>query len=350
MISLLSMRQPAFVASWANAFTELPFRFPVLRPIIDSLLISSTTPISEAIARSVSPGKHISDYLPCTGKVQQKLSSVTASSNTQYLLENAPTARDAARLRSTTGKGAGAWLPAIPTSEVFALNSCEFRLAFFLRLDLPIAFSSWTTTCNCGALIDDSGCHLLTCKTGGGPVWSHESISSVWSDCFRGLHTYHRREPRSRYTTSDNRPDIVFFNLDIGNNVDLDISLAHPWSSDIFPSSAGVSGAAAEKRADRKKEKYSKQQLPGGIIDTVTPLVMEHFGAWGIDGWKLLCKLSKKSSDKVGRPNAAEFIDFWSKRFSIQLQKCNARVISTKLSSLSEDNRCDIFATQYFSH
>ena len=93
---------------------------------------------------------------------------------------------------------------------MFALNSCNFCLASFLRLGLPIAFSSWTTTCNCGALIDDSGYHLLTCKTDGGLVWSHESISSIWSDCFRGLHIHHRREPRSRYTTTDNRPDIVF--------------------------------------------------------------------------------------------------------------------------------------------
>ena len=125
---------------------------------------------------------------------------------------------------------------------------------------------------------------------------------SVWCDCCRGLHIYHRSEPRSRYTSTDDRPDVVFFDSYIGNNVDLNISLAHPWSSDIFPSSAGVSGAAAERRADRKKEKYSKQLLPGGIIATVTPLVMEHFGAWGIDRWKLLCKLSKNSSDKVEQP------------------------------------------------
>ena len=51
------------------------------------------------------------------------------------------------------------------------------------------------------------------------------------------------------------------FDSDIGNNVDLDISLAHSWSSDIFPSSAGVSGVVAERRADRKKKKYSKQQF-----------------------------------------------------------------------------------------
>ncbi|XP_062520364.1 uncharacterized protein LOC134195363 [Corticium candelabrum] len=268
----------SFCCILGQRFYRAAIPIPCLLPIIDSLLSSSTSPISEAIERSVPPEKHISDYLPCAGKVQQRLSSVTASSNAQYLLKNAPTARNAAHLRSTTGKDAETWLNAIPTSEVFAFNSCEFRLASFLHLGLPIAFSRWTMTCNCGALIDDNGYHLLTCKTCGGPIWSHKSISSVWSDCFRGLHIHHRREPRSHYTTTDNRPDIVFF-TDIGNNVDLDISLAYPWSSDIFPSSAVVSGAAAERRADRKKEKYSKQQLPGGMIATVTPLVMEHFGA-----------------------------------------------------------------------
>ena len=172
MIPILSLRQPVFLASWVNAFTKLPFRFPVLRPIIDSLLSSSTTSISETIVRSVPhKKKHISDYLKCTGKVQQRLYSVTASSNAQNLLENAPTARDVARLYSTTSKGAGAWLNAIPTSEVFALNSYKFCLGFFLRLGLPTVFSSWTTTCNCGALIDDSKYHFLTCQTGGGPVW-----------------------------------------------------------------------------------------------------------------------------------------------------------------------------------
>ena len=55
MIFLQSMRHPAFVASRANSFTELPFRFPVLRPIIDSLLSFLTSAISEAIARSVPP-------------------------------------------------------------------------------------------------------------------------------------------------------------------------------------------------------------------------------------------------------------------------------------------------------
>ena len=65
----------SFVASWANAFTELPFRFPVLRPIINSLLSSSIAPISEAIGRSVPSGR----IFPTTCHVLEKF-------NKSYLL------------------------------------------------------------------------------------------------------------------------------------------------------------------------------------------------------------------------------------------------------------------------
>ena len=65
---------------------------------------------------------------------------------------------------------------------------------------------------------------------------------------------------------------------------------------------------------------------------------------------EILKKIAKKSSDEVGRVNPAEFIDFWSKRFSVQIQKCNENIISKKSSSLTGVNRSDFYATQYFSH
>ena len=68
---------------------------------------------------------------------------------------------------------------------------------------------------------------------------------------------HHRKEPRHRYSNSNDRPDIVAFDPDKGCNVDLDIALAHPWSSDIFPRSSESDGAAAEKREERKKAKYA---------------------------------------------------------------------------------------------
>ena len=112
-----------------------------------------------------------------------------------------------------------------------ALTTRDFRLVACLRMGLPTGYVS---RCDCGTILDGSGYHLLTCKWGGGPVWTHESIASIWSDCLRQLQMHHRREPRQRYSNSNNRPDITVFDCGSGSNVGLDISLAHPSSGDII--------------------------------------------------------------------------------------------------------------------
>ena len=333
LTSVSSIACAAFVAAWSHSILELPLRFPDLRPDIDCLIHKPTGIIGVELHKSLPADKSISNFLTGVNKIQQNLSKSFFESEARCLVANAPTARDAARFRSLQGKGAGAWLNAIPTSYEFALNPREFRLASRLRLGLPISVSEWITDCNCGASLDDSGYHLLTCKTGGGPVWSHESLASVWSDCLKNLNIPHRREPRHRYMTSENRPDIVVFDSQWGANIELDVALAHPWSSDIFPKSSDVDGAAAKRREDRKEDKYKKERLPGGSQVNMIPLVMEHFGRWGEEARKYLRKLAQRSTDGVGRPNAAEFVDFWRKRFSVQLQRCNSRVILKKLSA-----------------
>ena len=40
-----------------------------------------------------------------------------------------------------------------------------------------------------GRNIDREGFHLLTCKSGGGPIWSHNSIVSVWRDYLQEVNT-----------------------------------------------------------------------------------------------------------------------------------------------------------------
>ena len=80
---------------------------------------------------------------------------------------------------------------------------------------------------------------------------------SVWSDCLSELKLHHKKEPRDRYSTSESRPDIIVFDTGAGSNVELDVPLAHPWSSDIlFPTSATTDGAAASRREERKKARY----------------------------------------------------------------------------------------------
>ena len=59
---------------------------------------------------------------------------------------------------------------------------------------------------------------------------------------------HHRREPRDRCITSDNRPDITVFDFGSGTNTDLDVSLAHPWSSKVMFSSASTESLVALRR------------------------------------------------------------------------------------------------------
>ena len=65
-------------------------------------------------------------------------------------------------------------------------------------------------------------------------------------------------------------------------------------------------------------------------------LVFEHLGRWGEKAEGFLKELAKESTDEDGHPNTCEFVGYWRKRVSLQIQKCNAGVIFRKLSSLTE--------------
>ncbi len=64
-----------------------------------------------------------------------------------------------------------------------------------------------------------------------------------------------------------------------------------------------------------------------------------------------LQKLAAVLSDESGRPNAEKVLDFYRKRFSVQLQKCSVQVKSKKLSMLcSGSGKSGSLSTQPFPH
>ena len=52
--------------------------------------------------------------------------------------------------------------------------------------------------------------------------------------CLNELQICHHREPTNRYAGTEDHPDIVFFDLESGHDIELDISLAHPQSLDTI--------------------------------------------------------------------------------------------------------------------
>ncbi|XP_062504332.1 uncharacterized protein LOC134181136 [Corticium candelabrum] len=354
MTSITEICQIAFISSWANALSTLPIRFPAMENQINEIIFGDGADgsIRSELLRAIPPGKIFTDLLEDTKRLQQKLTRQHMSFATAHMVENTASPRDAARLRSLGGKGAGSWLNTIPESAKFALSPYEFRLACLLRLGLSLPAVRWIEQCDCGTALDEMGYHLLTCKKGGGPVWSHDSIVSEWDDCLRQLQIHHKKEPRDRYNDSNNRPDIAVFDVGSGANVELDVALSHPWASDIVSQAAEKDGAAAARREDRKTKKYSELKLAGMSSMRFVPLVMEHFGRWGEEATKYLQELSRRSCDDAGNNNCNEFMCFWRKRFSITLQRCNAKTIAKKISILTFNscNTVDDFVTQFYIH
>ena len=95
----------------------------------------------------------------------------------------------------------------------------------------------------------------------------------MWCDSLRDLNITHRREPRNLYGGSNSRPDIIAFNAQSGYDIELDISLAHPWNENIILQASMVDGATAAKRESQKTEKYGKEIDAMGNTFNCIPLV-----------------------------------------------------------------------------
>lgn len=125
-------------------------------------------------------------------------------------------------------------------------KALRVSLGKFHEVGTHHAFSGPVDKCNCDKGIDEDGFHPLTCMTGDGPVWAHNSTMPVWSDCLRNLLTHHRKEPRQILSSSDDRPDITIFDFGSGSDVELGIALADPWATDVMPNSALIDGSATK--------------------------------------------------------------------------------------------------------
>ena len=159
-------------------------------------------------------------------------------------------------------------------------ETLQFCLAVSLRLDQPLSFPACISTCECGKPIDRSGYHLVTCKHGGGPTWAHNCVVSGWADCARDAGLSCRVKPHHECINNDNRPDIIVaLGTGTGESFDLDISLAHPWSSEACRRASVEDSAAAIIREERKIEKYVVRAA--GSSSSFVPVVAEHFGRWG---------------------------------------------------------------------
>ena len=225
---------------------DLPERFSSFFDLVNCLqsskslpgLIGSTVVSSYQALQPMPKPNHkdgeqqcLDNFISYPKKLQHRLSTKIASDSATDIIIQAQSDRVClynTQWRFQQRRGAAAWLDVIPTSAKHALKTNKFSLVSYLRLGVALSFTNWIKKCDCGHDLDEYGYHLLTCKYGGGPVWSHNSVLNGWSECLSDLHLPHQTEPRHQYINTEDRPDITMFDPNTGQNLDLDVSLAHP--------------------------------------------------------------------------------------------------------------------------
>ena len=174
------------------------------------------------------------------------------------------------------GSGVGAWLQALSIFRKFVLQSQEFKLASNLLHEIGASYAvCWLMEkCDCGKQLDPDGyitsllVRLVVVRSG------HTfSIVGVWSECLSHLHIMYKKEPKHRYSDSDDRPDIFAVDPETSNDIELDVSMAHPWVLDVVNKAAVEDGTAALPQEELKKSQATElHSILFLLLGTLWPL------------------------------------------------------------------------------
>ena len=257
--------------------------------------------------------------------------------------------RDAARVRSCAGPGAGAWLLTVPAHKGLELDNSTFLTACLLRLGLPLPPALTASACVCGAELDPYGDHLFCCKRGKERHFRHD----VLVEEFRRIMSEVKLPAESEVTLrrlrvfphnvdpDEKRMDLYW--VEEGKGRLGDVTVAHPTRDDSTNENRKVNrangrrdGRAGMDADAKKKRKYGSAARAGGHDFTAVPV--ETFDRWSAATASLLRRLARRlrvpclmdeCEETFHRDTA---VDRWWARLSVLLQKGNVQMIERRVA------------------
>ena len=144
--------------------------------------------------------------------------------------------RDRARLNTPGTISAGAWLRAIPNTNLsLSMSQHEFVLVVKVWLGIPI-FPTYSQflRCACGQIIDQHGDHLLRC--GNSPLWikRHDALlDTVWHALLMDNKGQFVTNTVETVTTDLATPDFM-----LGIPAHFDVSVRNSLQPSVYPESS----------------------------------------------------------------------------------------------------------------
>ena len=240
---------------------------------------------------------------------QEELNKLKSSSNQVHL----------ARLLAASSPHSGAWLQALPSSNLgLHLDSESTRVAVALRLGAPICEPH---KCRCGKQVNSLGHHGLSCSKSAGRLPRHSNLNDIIKRSLASAGIPSWLEPTGLNHGDQRRPDgITVFPFSGGKSLCWDATCRDTFAKTSIIASAIKPGSAAEKAEGDKRKFYQDLQSRYRF----EPLAVETTGVIGKSSNQFISEIGKRISQRTGDKRETAWL---RQRISIAIVRGNSSSI-----------------------
>jgi hypothetical protein len=221
-----------------------------------------------------------------------------------------------ARLTAAAAPHSGAYLHARPCSALGTrLDNSSLRIAVALRLGAPVCSPH---TCICGADVDITGRHGLSCRKSAGRHSRHSAVNDLIKRALSSAEIPARLEPPSLARDDNKRPDgLSLTPWSKGRCLVWDFTCPDTLAPSHLDTAVSGPGVLATEAEGRKCMKYTSLSATYCFV----PIAVETLGALGDDATDFLHQLGRRIAAVTGERRSTEFL---LQRLSVAIQRGNA--------------------------
>jgi len=373
--SAIRARKAAYLGSVSDFVRQTETCFPILQALRDEWLGEESTTrltkdtkicldrvaflIEERQDRHPLPPEVVARDLPidvatlkrAKRKLQQRVASLEQNLAKHELQQCLP-ARQQAQLLCQSGKGAAAFLSAIPSIPDLRLSNADMQLSLRRWIRLPLSKTALDGYCCCSSRSRptrlDEG-HILVCKLHGVATWRHDDLRRTLRDMAMSAGIVAEEEPRCLPGFGQGGGDILLHGAgEAARDLMVDVTVVAEDTDTHVRRSATTPYHAAQAAEERKRERYADPCAHLGI--DFWPLAIELDGAFGpgLQRFFALCRqLSRDVAVQDTTWSAPTFSSYWQQRLSVVLRRGTARAVHRVLRDNAWDRAAFLAAPDY---
>jgi len=286
---------PAFLSSVVSAHTLITQLVPQHLHDVSSTNDPTFTEAVEQWKTRVDGTSPVQTAQPPLSTDQKTWDAPLVKLQEEKVLSAAPNQTEKARLIAAAAPHSGAFLHARPCSALGTrLDNTSLRIVIALRLGAPVCLPH---TCICGAQVDCSGRHGLSCRKSAGRLSRHSSVNDLIKRALMSAEIPSRLEPRSLTQHDDRRPDgLSLTPWAYGRCLAWDYTCADTLAPSHLNTAVTGPGAVANEAEARKKLKYASLAAAFHFV----PVATETLGALGDEAADFMHELGRRIATVSG--------------------------------------------------